>query len=166
MRQLSTDDFSSEFERNYEYYRQRMERRLLRQVYDRGRFDDICQDTFVKAWTYFARPGAKLPQTDYHLGNLLADMAVKVAIDDYRKNKSKDYLPLSEIEDTQLSELMDEGHDNWICNREEFQEAIAQLKPKQQDVVQLMRQGYKKKKIAEILEIRPSAVSEILRDVK
>ncbi len=164
MRQLPPDDYSSESETNYEYYRRRMERRLVTQVYDRGRFDDICQDAFVKALTYLARQDAtKLPQTDYHLGNLLCDMAVKVAIDDYRKNRSKAHLLLSEIEDTQLLKLMVEGDENQICNLEELQEAIVQLPLQQHDIVRAMLQGLKQKDIAIELDISPSTVSKYVR---
>lgn len=168
MRQLSPDDLNSEFEKNYEYYRQWIERGLVKQVYDRRRFDDLCQDTFVKALTYLARQdAAKLPQTDYHLGNLLCMMAIQVAIDDSRKNKkSRDYLLLSEIEDTQLPELMVEGDENRICELDRFQKAFVQLSPEQQDIVRWMLQGFKQKDIAVELHVSEPTVSEYLKRIR
>jgi RNA polymerase sigma-70 factor, ECF subfamily len=158
MRQLSPDDYKSEFDNNYAYYRQQIERGLAKQVYDRRRFDDLCQDTFLKALRSFARPGAKLPQTDDHLGNLLADIAVQVAIDDYRKNKkSKDYLLLSESVDELCVE---EDFADRICDKHRLREVIAQLPPMERVCLVLKYYyGYTQKKIAAKLDISEPMVS-------
>jgi RNA polymerase sigma factor (sigma-70 family) len=167
MRQLSPDDLNSELDRNYEYYRQQMERGLVKQVYDRGRFDDLSQDTVVNVLTYFARHPEKLPQTDYHLGNLLRIMAVQGAINDGRKNrKSKDYVYLSDSKACeQLSEPMVEEEPDWI-DRLTRQEAIAQLPQKLQDIVRLLLEGLNQKDIADELGIAKSTVNEYVKRIR
>lgn len=160
MRQLSADDLCSELERHYEFYRQRIERRLVRRVYDKERADDICQATFLRAWDCFLRQGTNLPQTDEHLAYWLCSIAERIAIDEYRHTQKFELLHLPDDEAyTPFDALTVEGHEAGTHDRLWLQEALAQLPPKQRVSLVMQLSGYKEKQIAAALDISPSAVS-------
>lgn len=152
MRQLSSDDYSSELERHYEYYQQRIMRRLVNLGHDKESAEDTCHDAFERALKLFARQDTPLPQTDYHLENWLRIIAERIAIDKYRRNKQIEFHPLPENEVyTQFDETLDDIL--WL------QEELPRLPPKYQKCLTMQLYGYTEKEIAASSGISKSAVS-------
>jgi RNA polymerase sigma-70 factor (ECF subfamily) len=167
MRQLAPDELSSELERHYKYYQQRLMRRLVNLGHGKERAEDYCQDTFLRAWKHIQLQDTKLPETDYYLDNWLRKIAENIAYDDYRHNKRVSRQPLPDDEThSQVPELTTEGIEEWRYDKLMLQEEWPKLPTRVRACLWLEMRGLKQKDIAAELGITPSTVSEILRDVK
>jgi RNA polymerase sigma factor (sigma-70 family) len=148
---------ASAFEKLYAYYQQPIERYLLKRVHDQELAADLSQKTFTRVWEKFLHLDTILPGTSDHMRNWLFNIAERVAIDDYRRNKLIDFQPLSEDEAyTGFGALVVEFD---FDNRPWLQEAFVQLPTKQRDSLAMQIRGHSEKEIAEKLGIKPSAVS-------
>ncbi len=103
MQQLSPNDTSSEasgsiiqldFDKIYEDYQKQIERYWLKQGRDQESARDLCQDTFVHFLNYLSHHETNLPQSEYHIRNLLYRIAKNIKIDDYRRKKPINCQPI------------------------------------------------------------------------
>src|SRR6266446_9339095 len=151
MQQLSPDSSSSEasgsiiqldFDKLYEDYQKSIERYLLKQGHDQESARDLRQDTFEHFLNYLSRHETDLPQTEYHVKNLLYHIAENIRIDDYRRKKPiSQLLPESDAY-TQFEELL-------IDDKLWLREEIARVPPKYRVCVVLKYYyGYSQKQIA------------------
>ena len=148
------------FERLYKYYKQPIERYLVALVHDEEHAADLSQETFKRVWTLFRRLETSLPQTVNHLKNWLYKIASDVAIDDYRRKKSRDFLTMSDSEAyAQLSELVVEGEEERIFDRLTLQEAITQMPQQYQQCFLWSYYGYTYQEIAAKKGIAEKTVS-------
>src|SRR6266566_954520 len=123
MQQLPPDDFSSELARQYEYYQEQIKRNLVKRGHEKEDANDYYQEIFLNILENSARKGMMLPQTDDHRRKWLYRIVRNLEIDEYRRTKNIGFIYLPESEAyTQTAGLMEEGHEDWICDRDRLQE--------------------------------------------
>ena len=153
MPQTSADE-ATDLENLFKRYRSAIERYLLRRGCNPYEVEDVCQETFMRAWNAIIRGEEIIPTTARHAQNWLYKIARHAAIDTYRHNKLLESVPLTE--EVQL----DEDAEERTLKKLWLKEAIAELPPKYQKAFVLRYQeGYSQQDAATQLNTEPSTVS-------
>lgn len=144
-----------EFLAAYEQYAEAIYRYCYFRLWDKGRAEELMQDTFTKAWAYIAK-GKKVD----NLRAFLYRVAGNLIIDESRKNK---VFSLEEwLEKGEENDIPTEGHKDILKSImvKEIKTAMSRLRKDDQQVLTLrFVNDLDPKEIAEILKITPNNAS-------